>query len=218
MPRKRLIRTSQRPYHIVNQCDNREAFPGSLDLNWSIFSHRLFEAQLIYGFKVHAFVLMPNHFHLMASFPDQPIDEVMRWISLSITKDINLALNRCGHLFRGKYKWSLINDQCYLENVLRYIYQNPVRSNIVSHAQNYRFSSLRYVLGLDCPRYQLTPSYSQFEIGPTLERDVRNLDLISGRPQDQQTIEVTRKALRKSIFTPGAVRASRKRGILSAQE
>ena len=73
MPRKNLIREPSLPYHVVNQCDNREHFPADLERIWQQFCAGLWEASLLLGARVHSFVLMPNHYHLIISCPERDL-------------------------------------------------------------------------------------------------------------------------------------------------
>ena len=78
MPRKKLIRANDLPYHLTARSNNREAFPGELAYAWKIITSELYIQQILHGVHFHSFVLMPNHFHLLATSPNRGIDLVMK--------------------------------------------------------------------------------------------------------------------------------------------
>ena len=95
-----------------------------------------------YRVKIQAFVLMSNHYHLMLWTPNADIDKFMfefnRMLSFYVrrrTKDIN-------RIFGDRYHWTLIDNQDYYNNVIRYIYQNPLRAKLVERCEDYPFSTL----------------------------------------------------------------------------
>jgi hypothetical protein len=79
--------------------------------------------------------------------PNANIDKVMHYINGSYTNYINRKRNRSGHLFQGRYKAILIDQDSYLLEVSRYIHLNPVKANIIEKPENYSYSSYRsYIL------------------------------------------------------------------------
>ena len=79
--------------------------------------------------------------------PNANIGKVMHYINGSYTNYINRKRNRSGHLFQGRYKAILIDQDSYLLELSRYIHLNPVKANIVEKPENYSYSSYRsYIL------------------------------------------------------------------------
>jgi REP element-mobilizing transposase RayT len=94
-----------------------------------------------YGWRLHAFVLMPNHHHLFVETPEPNLSAGMRFFNGSYTSYFNRRHRRPGHLFQGRFKAQLVEEQGYYLEVSRYIHLNPVRAKLVQRPQAYRFSS-----------------------------------------------------------------------------
>ncbi len=157
MGRKLLIRSNHYPYHVTARANNRELFTLPLDQMWEIFGKELLLIHILYQIEIHAFVLMPNHFHLLMSVPEYDLGKVMNVLMSSVSRTVNRISNRSGHIFGGPYNWTLIDNAQYYVNALRYVYQNPRRANICKLVEDYRYSTLRGLLGsehLPFPLYQ----------------------------------------------------------------
>ncbi len=141
MTRPELIKTDKHPYHVTSRCLDKHFFPLPLEEIWPIMLTQLHRCHQDKGLKVHAFVLMGNHFHLLAQTPHQNLDEVMH----SLLRSTALQINRQGGPLWCRYKWSLISAPAHYYQVYRYIYQNPLRAKIVEKVEDYPFSSLKEV-------------------------------------------------------------------------
>lgn len=81
----------------------------------------------IYSVKLHAYVLMDNHFHLLVETPLGNLGEFMRHFNITYTGYFN-RLRRCvGPLYQGRYKGVLVDKEAYLSVLSRYIHLNPIR-------------------------------------------------------------------------------------------
>src|SRR6266581_5244223 len=107
------------------------------------------------GWHVHAYVLMPNHFHLVVETPQPNLVAGMKWFLETYTSRLNPRHKLFGHLFSGRYK-SLIVDGSgtgYLKSVCDYVHLNPVRAKLLKAGQRlreYRWSSWpEYLKGPD---------------------------------------------------------------------
>jgi putative transposase len=94
-----------------------------------------------YAWKLHAFALMSNHEHLFLETPEPNLSAGMQYLNGSYTGYFNRRFGRAGHLFQGRFKAHLIDEQGYFQAVSRYIHLNPVRAGIVSHPREYAWSS-----------------------------------------------------------------------------
>jgi REP element-mobilizing transposase RayT len=199
MPRQNLIRSSVFPYHVVNRLNNREWFTLPMEQVWRVFSGACWEISLLTDARIHAFVLMSNHYHLMLSTPGPDLGEVMQRFACSITRIYNLISGREGHLFNGRYRWSLIGTSRYYAHALKYVYRNPVKAGIVDQVEEYPFSTLYARLG------QGPASFPLFHPGegagdaliPELASDQLGWLNSPFRPEDENAI---RKALRRKAF------------------
>ena len=85
------------------------------------------------GWQVHAYVPMPNHYHLVLETPEANLVAGMRWLQGTYTTRFNHRHRLCGHLFQGRYKALLIEAGArdHLQTVSRYVHLNPVRARLV---------------------------------------------------------------------------------------
>jgi len=149
MARKLRIQYEGALYHVINRGNYRrdlfettgaaEAFLSALDT-----------AILRYGWKLHAYVLMRNHFHLALETPRPNLVEGMHWLQTTLASRFNRFRQERGHLFQGRYQAILLEDFSTLARVVDYLHLNPVRAKVVMPAQvgAYRWSSLgRFIKG-----------------------------------------------------------------------
>ena len=80
-----------------------------------------------FGVKIHAYVLMDNHFHLMVETPEANLSRAMQWLGVSYSVWFNRRHNRVGHLFQGRFKALVVEDDAGWQEVARYVHLNPVR-------------------------------------------------------------------------------------------
>jgi hypothetical protein len=90
---------------------------------------------------------MTNHIHLALQVSDISLSSSMQNLSFTYTRWINLSQKRTGHLFQGRYKAVLVDGDCYLLELIRYIHLNPVRTGMVRGPEEYPWSSHRAYLG-----------------------------------------------------------------------
>ena len=94
-----------------------------------------------YGYLLHGYVLMPNHYHLLIETPHANIKQIMQNINTSYTVFVNKKYQRAGHLFQGRYKAFIVDKDRYLLELGRYIHLNPVRARMVRSPEDFRWSS-----------------------------------------------------------------------------
>ncbi len=100
-----------------------------------------------YGYLLHAYALMENHYHLFLETPKANISQIMQNINTSYTVYINKRHKRFGHLFQGRFKGIIVDKETYLIVLSRYIHLNPVRARIVKNPEDYRWTSYREYIG-----------------------------------------------------------------------
>lgn len=94
---------------------------------------------------IHAYVLMPDHVHLLVSpGPLDGLSLMMRYVSNRYVQYFNYVYDRTGRLWEGRFRSGLIDDERYLLKCYRYIESNPVRARIVESAGKYPWSSYAY--------------------------------------------------------------------------
>lgn len=135
-------------YHVTSRGnEQKKIFYSKSD--YEKFKHYLKEAKDKYGYLLHCFALMTNHYHLLIETPEPNLSKVMHYINSSYTKYINIKRKRSGHLFQGRYKAILIGRDDYLLELSRYVHLNPVRAKVVERPEDYPHSSYsNYITGV----------------------------------------------------------------------
>jgi len=129
-------------YHVTSRGNERKKiFYANSD--YDKFKTYLKDAQDKYGYLLHCYVLMSNHYHLLIETPNANMSKVMHFINGSYTNYINRRRGRSGHLFQGRYKAILVERDRYLLELSRYIHLNPVRAGLVKRPKDYPYSSYR---------------------------------------------------------------------------
>jgi putative transposase len=129
------------PVHVIQRGNNRHAcFYQTKD--YAVYLKKLKESAKRFTVKVHCFVLMTNHVHLLLTANDYTgISNVMQSLGSYYVRYINTTYQRTGTLWEGRFKSSLADSEEYLLNLYRYIEMNPVRAGMVRHPRDYPWSS-----------------------------------------------------------------------------
>lgn len=131
------------PVHVVQRGNNRQVcFAKDADI--AAYANWLFEYSERYGVRVHSWVFMTNHTHLlMTADSDTGISKLMQTLGRMYVRYFNHTYDRTGALFEGRYRSSIVQEDRYLLNCQRYIELNPVRAGMVKDPGDYRWSSYR---------------------------------------------------------------------------
>lgn len=143
MARKLRIEYPGAIYHLINRGNyRRDLFetPGAAES----FLKALTETAQRFEWRVFAYILMRNHFHLAIETPKPNLVDGMHWLQSTVATRFNRFRQERGHLFQGRYQSILIEDFSALARVVDYIHLNPVRAKVITAEQlcNYRWSSL----------------------------------------------------------------------------
>ena len=165
VPRQPRYTICGMPQHVISRGNDRQTiFRHPAD--YTYYLSQLEAVSKKYGCKIHCYVLMSNHVHLLVS-PQQEhgLAKTMQAIGGRYVRYVNRTYNRTGTLFEGRYKASPIDSDGYLFRCYRYIELNPVRAKIVAKPSDYRWSSSRHhLLG------RTDPLVSQHELYSSLGR------------------------------------------------
>ena len=217
-------------YHIIQRGNNREAC-FYCDADYSVYLSFLKESAEKYGVSIHAFVLMTNHVHLLAT-PESAysIGRMMQAQGRKYVQYVNYTYERTGTLWEGRYKSSIVDSENYLLTLYRYIELNPVRANMVEHASEYPWSSYSYnavgkEIALVSPHKEYLKlgrnkelrqkSYRALFKGRMSERDIQsiresaNREWVLGSDYFKQQIE-SKTGIRVSPLRRGGDRKSKK--------
>jgi putative transposase len=135
-------------WHITVRGNERRAIFRS-DADRRLYLTLLASAAKRFRWSIRSFVLMTNHVHLVLVTPEPTLSRGMHWLNGTYARLFNLRHHRVGHLFQGRFKAILIDEQTYLHEVLRYTVLNPVRAGMVENPAEYRWSSYRALAGLE---------------------------------------------------------------------
>lgn len=142
----RLVIPGQ-PHHIIQRGNNNQAIFLD-DEDYRSFLDWLRQAAREYKVSVHAYVLMPNHVHLLATPADATgLAKAMQWVGRKYVPYFNQKHGRTGTLWQGRFKTSVIDADNYLLTCSRYIETHPVREQLAGSAQEYPWSSHAHHIG-----------------------------------------------------------------------
>ena len=143
MPRTARSRCPGIPLHIVQRGVDRSAVFFTVE-NRRVYLTYLEEFAATFDCEVHAFVLMTNHVHLLAT-PHRPecMSLIMKGLNQCYVQYVNRSRRRTGGLWEGRYHASFVASDEYFLACHRYIELNPVRAGMVRHPGAYRWSSYR---------------------------------------------------------------------------
>jgi putative transposase len=141
MPRLPRYFLPDTPQHVIQRGNNRDAlFRGSSD--FIFYKACLRSASSKHGVVIHAYVLMTNHVHLVATpARADSLPRVMQSVGRVYVKHFNTSNERTGTLLEGRYKAAIIQTDEYLLTCMRYVELNPVRAGMVPAPGDYDWSS-----------------------------------------------------------------------------
>ena len=233
MPRKPRFNLIGIPQHVIQRGNNREpCFYAEQDFRR--YLDDLLDVSDKYNCRIHAYVLMTNHVHLlMTPMVDHGISQLMQALGRRYVYYVNKAYKRTGTLWEGRYKSSLIDSDQYLLTCMEYIELNPIRANMVNHPGEYKWSSYHAnAQGENDPLIDNHPLYA--ELGSSSEarqsayrelfrhhmdndilheiRDALNHEMVLGRSYFKDKIEeITKRQTR--LGKPGRPRVEEEEAI-----
>jgi len=128
-------------YHILNRGNGRQDIFHK-DGDYQSFINLIKESKTKYSIKIFAYCIMPNHFHLVVE-PEkgEDLSKWMQWLMTSHVRRYHRHYNSSGHIWQGRYKSFIVQNNEYLLMVLRYVENNPVRKGLVKMAKDWPWSS-----------------------------------------------------------------------------
>jgi len=142
MPRKQRIEFPGAVYHVISRGNYRKELFLSENTGRA-FERTIFETAQRCGWKLHAYVIMSNHYHLAVETPEPNLVEGMKWLQSTFATRFNRLRKERGHVFQGRYKSILIGEGRSLLRLVDYIHLNPVRAGIcdLKSLKGYELSS-----------------------------------------------------------------------------
>ena len=154
------------PQHIIQRGNNRQVcFASEQDL--AVYARFLDDYARQYSVAIHAWVLMTNHVHILATpYENEAVSKMMQAVGRRYVRYFNREYKRSGTLWEGRFKSSLVQSETYFLQCQRYIELNPVRAGMVSDPAEYIWSSYQSN-GLGKKIKLLTPHDEYKQLGKT---------------------------------------------------
>jgi putative transposase len=127
-------------YHVISRGNQRQNIFHD-DRDRTKYLELLCRLKEVYSFRLHAYVLMLNHVHLLLESGQVPLSRIMQRLGSGYTQYFNRRHGLAGHLFQGRYKAILCDKDSYLLELSRYLHLNPVRAKAVKDPADYTWSS-----------------------------------------------------------------------------
>jgi putative transposase len=164
MPRPFRLQVAGGVYHVVSRGNRQQAiFCDEIDY---VRFLELLEAVISrFGWRCHAYCLMPNHFHLVVETPEANISAGMQWLNGRYAQWFNIRYGFSGHLFQGRFYGDLVESAYHLLELVRYVALNPVRAGLCRDASGWRWSSYRAMVGEAKSTALLTIGWLQAQFG-----------------------------------------------------
>jgi putative transposase len=216
----RLVLPDQ-PHHIIQRGnDNQVIFRD--DDDYRRFLEYLRESAKSYRVAIHAYVLMPNHLHLLATPSDEDgLAAMMQKVGRLYVPWFNNKHGRSGTLFQGRFRTSVIDPNAYFLACIRYIELNPQRNQLAFDPLDYPWSSYAHHAGVR-PDPLITDHAKYWELGNTpFQREAAFIELaqqgMSGQELDTINAAVLKGAPLGSHEFKVALEHKTKRQILPAK-
>lgn len=216
----RLILPNQPHLIIQRGNDNQVIFRD--DDDYRRFLDYLRESAKFYRVAIHAYVLMPNHLHLLATPSDEDgLAAMMQKVGRLYVPWFNNKHGRSGTLFQGRFRTSVIDPDAYFLACIRYIELNPQRSQLVFDLLDYPWSSYAHHAGVR-PDPLITDHAKYWELGNTpFQREAAFIELaqqgMSGQELDTINAAVLKGAPLGSHAFKVELEHKTKRQILPAK-
>ena len=192
MARPLRVDVGNHVYHCLNRSNGRLKIFEE-DWMYKDFEYLLAEMKEQYNIRILAYVLMPNHWHLLL-YPqkDGDLSRSLAWLGTAHTRRYHSQTKTIGggHLYQGRYKSFLVQTDSHLLTVLKYIERNPVLAKIAKRVESWKWGSGYRRLGTAKQRALLADSPVDLP---------RNYRAWINDPEPSEALSVIRKSIRKGI-------------------
>ena len=192
MPRRPRMYLPDLPYHIVQRGNNREACFIEPE-NYSYYLELWKEVSTRYDVSVHAYCLMTNHIHVLATPQEKTsISNTMKVVGSRYAQYINKKYKRTGTLWEGRHRSSLVQTEKYFLTCSLYIELNPVAANMVKRPEEYKWSS--YGSNAWGDESWLKPHEEYKKLGTTQKKRCYNYRMLFNNHLAKDDVMLIRKA------------------------
>ncbi len=168
MPRKPRFFLPDVPVHAIQRGNNRQAVFFE-EADYSQYLTYLQAAAEKYACRIHAYVLMTNHVHLLVTPESRDgLSRMFQYVGRYYVSYVNKTYKRTGTLWEGRYKANIIEEEAYLLRCYRYIELNPIRAGMVERPEDYPWSSFGFN-AMQKDNLLITPHALYLQLGKTDE-------------------------------------------------
>ena len=202
MPRRPRLKVAGVPHHVIQRGNNR-APVFFADEDYRFYLICLQKGAARYQCAIHAYVLMPNHVHLLVSpGAEEGLSLMMRYVGSRYVQYVNYVYSRTGTLWEGRFRSNLIESERYLLACYRYVELNPVRAGIVESPAKYPWSSyVHHAEGRENKVIQDHPIYAA--LGSTPWERQQAYRALFRKPIDDKELEEIRASVNAGLVLGG---------------
>ncbi len=168
-------------YHVLNRGNGKQVVFHK-DQDYEAFIDLMVKTKAQYAIKIFAYCLMPNHFHLVVMpVQAEELSKSMQWLLTSHVRRYHRHYGSSGHIWQGRFKSFIIQNDNHLLTVMRYVEVNPVRAALVGSAKEWIWSSHRELIGekspflVDKTPIELTQNWNRYVDEPLTEKELQNI-------------------------------------------
>ena len=185
------------PQHVIQRGNNRNIIFQQHN-DYDFYLEKLYAASIKHDCRIHAYVLMTNHVHLLVTpLKEESISKMQQMVGRYYVQYYNRRYRRTGTLWEGRYKATLIDNEKYFLTCMRYIELNPIRAGMVSDLGSYLWSSYHYnALGKN--DLLIHPHEEYLSLGDTLEKRLKAYLNLYETPISQKTLDFIRESTNKA--------------------
>jgi REP element-mobilizing transposase RayT len=147
MARAPRIQVADVSYHVTSRAVDKQPIFDIVAGDRECFLVLLQLAIVRYRWRLHAYCLMGNHFHLVVETPDANLAGGMQYLKSRYAVWFNTQSGREGALFERRYRSELVVREAHAYELARYVVLNPVRAKLCAHPRDWRWSSYRAAVG-----------------------------------------------------------------------
>lgn len=161
---------------------------------WTIMENHLFLMHLSFSIRIHAFVLMSNHFHLLVTPTNGQLSDALLYFMRETSREVTRRSGRINQTYGTRNHKTLIGSHLYFLNTYKYIYQNPIRAGVCERVEQYPYSTIHGLCGF---RKLIIPIAENILFNPLLDDGA--IRWLNRRPTMECEDEIAR-ALRRNEF------------------
>jgi len=166
MPRPPRLTYAHAVHHVTLRCNNREFLFS--EPTFELFRNILQQARARFPILIYNYCLMTNHAHLFYEVgADDTLSKAMHWIAATFSRSFNRATGRVGHLWGGRFRSAIIEEDSYFLRCMAYVDLNPVRAGLVASPAEYRWCGHKALQTQDTRELDFHPLY--LDLGPNAQ-------------------------------------------------